>query len=136
MVTLRKVELPPAKMSVANYLGTKRPSGDFLFVSARVSALRGEVEEEVDTEAAKAAAQETVIDLRATIRQDIGSLDLIVSVEKMNGFVRSGPDFTGQLLVIDGASDCWSSCSVPQAGTPGRRPESLKMVRRPTPEVG
>jgi len=34
--------LPPAKAPVANYVGTKR-SGDLLFVSGRVSALRGEV---------------------------------------------------------------------------------------------
>ena len=34
--------LPPAKVPVANYLGTKR-SGDLLFVSGRVSQLRGEV---------------------------------------------------------------------------------------------
>ena len=33
--------LPPAKTPVANYLGTKR-SGDLLFVSGRVSQLRGE----------------------------------------------------------------------------------------------
>ena len=36
------IELPTPKKAVANYLGAKR-SGDLLFVSARVSELRGEV---------------------------------------------------------------------------------------------
>jgi hypothetical protein len=55
--------LPPAKPPVANYLGAKR-SGDLLFVSGRVSALRGEVGSEVALADAKAAAQDTVLDLR------------------------------------------------------------------------
>ncbi len=40
-------ELPPAKSPVANYLGCKR-SGEILYVSARVSRIRGEVGTEVD----------------------------------------------------------------------------------------
>jgi len=35
--------LPAPRPPVANYLGTKR-SGDLLFVSGKVSALRGEVQ--------------------------------------------------------------------------------------------
>jgi enamine deaminase RidA (YjgF/YER057c/UK114 family) len=41
--------LPPPKAPVANYLGSKR-SGDLLFVSGRVSQLRGEVGSEVSVE--------------------------------------------------------------------------------------
>ncbi len=55
-------ELPPAKSPVANYLGTQR-SGDLLFVSGRVSELRGEVGSEVTTEEAIAAARSTVVDI-------------------------------------------------------------------------
>ncbi len=40
------IQLPPPKTPVANYLGSKR-SGDLLFVSARVSELKGEVGSEV-----------------------------------------------------------------------------------------
>ncbi len=96
--------LPPAKKPVANYVGTKR-SGDLLFVSGRVSQGRGEVDREVSAEQANASAQSAMLDILAIIKADIGSLDQIASVEKLQGFVRSSPGFTGQPQVIDGASD-------------------------------
>jgi enamine deaminase RidA (YjgF/YER057c/UK114 family) len=96
--------LGPAKAPVANYLGTKQ-SGNLLFVAGRVSALRGEVGTDVDLARARTAARDTILDLLAIIRQDIGDLDRIVSVERMQGFVRSAPAFTEQPAVIDGASD-------------------------------
>ena len=96
--------LPEPKPPVANYLGTKR-SGDLLFVSGKVSALRGEVGGEVDIARAKLAARDAMLDLLAIIKQDIGDLDRIVSVERLHGFVRSAPTFIAQPEVIDGASD-------------------------------
>jgi len=98
------LSLAPPKPPVANYLGTKR-SGDLLFVAGRVSRLRGEVGSEITTDAARAAARETVLDLLAIIKRDIGDLDRIVSVERMQGFVRSAASFTEHPTVIDGASD-------------------------------
>ncbi len=97
-------ELPEPKPPVANYLGCKR-SGDLLFVSGRVSRQRGEVGTDVSLEQAKAAAESALIDVLAIVRESIGDLDRIVSVEKMNGFVRSSSSFTEQPRVIDGASD-------------------------------
>lgn len=107
--------LPPPKPPVANYLGTKR-SGDLLFVSGRVSVRRGVVGSDVDLATAKLAARDTVLDLLAIIKQDVGDLDQIKSVERVHGFVRSGPDFTEQPAVIDGASDLL----VALFGEPGR----------------
>lgn len=98
------LSLPAPKPPVANYLGTKR-SGDLLFVSGTVSALRGEVGSEVDIARAKLAARDAMLDLLAIIKQDIGDLDRIVSVERLHGFVRSAPTFIAQPEVIDGASD-------------------------------
>lgn len=98
------LKLPSPKPPVANYLGTKR-SGNLLFVSGCVSRLRGEVGSEISLDEARLAAQNTLLDLLAIIKQDIGNLDQIVSVEKMQGFVRSAASFTEQPQVIDGASD-------------------------------
>jgi enamine deaminase RidA (YjgF/YER057c/UK114 family) len=98
------LSLPAPKPPVANYLATKR-SGNLLFVSGRVSALRGTVGREVSTAQAKEAARGTLLDLLAIIKQDIGDLDRIVSVERLQGFVHSAPDFTAHPEVIDGASD-------------------------------
>ena len=96
--------LPPAKLPVANYLGTKR-SGDLLYVSGRVSQLRGEVGSDVTMADATRAARDAMIDLLAIVKQDIGDLDRIVSIEQLRGFVRSAPTFTEQPRVIDGASN-------------------------------
>ena len=96
--------LEPAKPPVANYLGTKR-SGDLLFVAGRVSRLRGEVGTTVTPAEARTAARDTVLDMLAIIREDLGDLDRIVSVEQVRGFVHSAPEFVEQPAVIDGASD-------------------------------
>jgi enamine deaminase RidA (YjgF/YER057c/UK114 family) len=107
--------LPPPKAPVANYLGTKQ-SGDLLFVSGRVSQRRGEVGTDLTIDDAKVAARDAVLDLLAIIKQDIGDLDRIVSVEQLRGFVRSAPTFTEQPRVIDGASELL----IALYGEPGR----------------
>ena len=96
--------LPAPKKPVANYVGCKL-SGSLLFVSGLVSSTRGAAGVEVAMEEASAAAAQTMLGLLAIVKRDIGDLDRIVSVEKLNGFVRSGPDFTEQPGVIDGASE-------------------------------
>ena len=98
------LELPAPKVPVANYLGTKK-SGKLLFVSGRVSQTRGEVGTELDTAEAKLAARDAMLNVLAIVKQDIGDLDRIESVEKLNGFVRSSPSYTEQPFVVDGASE-------------------------------
>ena len=98
------IELPSPKRPVANYAGCKR-SGDLLYVSGLVSVLRGAVGAEVSKEEGYEAARETVINMLAIVKDHIGDLDLIASVDKLLGFVHSAPDFTEQPLVINGASD-------------------------------
>ena len=109
------LELPVPGTPVANYIGTKR-SGDLLFVSGRVSALRGEVGSAISALEAKESARVTLLDIFAIIKRDIGNLDRIISVEKLQGFVRSSPTFTEHPEVLDGASDLL----VDLLGEPGR----------------
>src|SRR2546423_1643018 len=92
------LSLPRPKAPVANYLGTKR-SGNLLFVSGRVSSLRGEVGSEISAADARRAARETLLELLAIIKLDIGDLDRIVSIERMQGFVRSSASFVDHPLV-------------------------------------
>ena len=96
--------LPEAKRPVANYLGCKR-TGDTLYVSGRVSRIRGEVGSELDLAQAQEAAKEALLDILAIVKAEIDDLDSIISIEKLNGFVRSAASFTEQPTVIDGASD-------------------------------
>ena len=95
--------LPPPKPPVADYVGCKQ-TGPLLFVSALVSEMRGAAGADVDTDAAAQAAESTVLGLLAIIRDHLGNLDRVVSVDKMIGFVRSAPTFTEQPRVVDGAS--------------------------------
>lgn len=95
--------LPPPRPPVADYLGAK-VSNDLLFVSGRVSDLRGEVGSTVSLEEARLAARDTMLQLLAITKQVIGDLDRIASVEFVRGFVRSAADFADQPKVIDGAS--------------------------------
>jgi enamine deaminase RidA (YjgF/YER057c/UK114 family) len=96
--------LPAAKTPVANYLGCKR-SGDILYVSARVSETRGVVGADINLEEAQATARNTMLLILAIVKESIGNLDLIASVEYMQGFVRSASDFIEQPQVLNGASD-------------------------------
>lgn len=96
--------LPEVKKPVANYLGSKR-SGDLLYVSGRVSQIRGEVGTDLTASEAQLAARGALLDILAIVKNDIGNLDEIESVEKLVGFVRSAPSFTSQPEVIDGASN-------------------------------
>ncbi len=96
--------LPDPKKPVANYLGCKR-SGSTLYVSGRVSTLRGEVGTDLTVAEAHGAAKSALLDILSIIKSEIGDLDKIIAVEKLVGFVRSAPSFTEQPKVIDGASD-------------------------------
>ena len=96
--------LPAAKKPVANYVGCKK-SGGLLWVSARVSQVRGEVGSDLDVAQGQEAAKEALLDILAIIKDEIGDLDQIVGVDKLVGFVRSASTFTEQPAVIDGASD-------------------------------
>jgi enamine deaminase RidA (YjgF/YER057c/UK114 family) len=46
-----------------------------------------------------------VLQMLRTVKDQIGNLDQVASVEKLLGFVRSAADFTEQPKVIDGASN-------------------------------
>jgi len=96
--------IPVAQTPVGDYLGSKICE-NLLFVSGRVSELRGEVDSKISLDEARRAARYTVLQMLAIIRQDIGSLDRIESVEQLRGFVRSAPTFAARPEVIDGASD-------------------------------
>ncbi len=96
--------LGSAKAPVANYVGTKR-SGNVLFIAGRVSEQRGQVGTEVTQEEAKVAARDTMLDLLAIIKADIGDLDEIISILKLQGFVNAAASFNALPQVIDGASE-------------------------------
>ncbi len=96
--------LGKAKAPVANYLGTKQ-IGELLFVSARVSEQKGTVGLDVSEEVAKIAARDTMLYLLSIIKEDIGNLDKISSIVKLQGFVNANKTCDYLPQIIDGASE-------------------------------
>jgi enamine deaminase RidA (YjgF/YER057c/UK114 family) len=108
LVTLG-IKVPAVTTPVANYLLTRR-SGSLLFVSGHVCKENGQVVagrlgESVTTARGQELARATAIDILATVRDAIGSLDAVRTVIKLTGYVNSAQSFTEQSLVVNGASD-------------------------------
>jgi enamine deaminase RidA (YjgF/YER057c/UK114 family) len=104
------VTLPQPNPPVANYVPFVR-SGDLVHISGQVSVdagggVRGTVGQDVDLEAAKAAARLCGINLIAQMKAACdGDLSRVVRVVKLGGFVQAGPDFFDIPQVVNGASD-------------------------------
>ena len=106
----RGLALPAVSRPGGNYVPATRV-GDLLFLAGQVAMRDGElvatgrVGAEVTPEVAKTAAEVAVLNALAVAQDAIGSLDLIERVARMTVYVASGPDFTGQSQVANGASD-------------------------------
>lgn len=101
--------LPDAPAPAANYVPYVR-SGNLLYVSGQISAgpdglIKGRLGDDLDVAAGAAAARRCGLALLAQARAALGSLDQIVRVVKLGGFVCSTNDFTDQPEVVNGCSD-------------------------------
>jgi enamine deaminase RidA (YjgF/YER057c/UK114 family) len=114
----RIAELGLALPDVAKPAGAYVPAivaGHFVFTAgqlpspAGVLPATGKVGAEVTPEAAKEYAAVCVLNALAAAKSVIGSLDRILQVVKVVGFVASDPAFTGQPGVINGASELLGS---------------------------
>ena len=105
----RNIELPPVTAPVANYVGSVR-AGNLLFLSGAGPGREwwgkgGKVGKDLTVEEGYQAARSTGLNLLATARQALGSLDKVKRVVKVLGMVNSAPGFTDQPKVINGFSD-------------------------------
>ena len=103
------IELPPVTTPVANYVLTRR-SGSLVFVSGHVCKENGQVVtgrlgDSLSTARGQELARATLIDVLATVRDAVGSLDSVRTVIKLSAYVNSAETFTEQSLVANGASD-------------------------------
>lgn len=103
------IEIPAVSAPVANYVMT-RQSGSLLFVSGHVckrdgAVVTGQLGDSVSRDDGYALARATMLDILASARAALGSLDRVTAVVKIAGFVNSTATFTEQSLVINGASD-------------------------------
>jgi len=104
------IELPPVPSPIANFIRA-RQAGGLLFLSGHGpvrpdgSRVVGKVGSDLDVEEAKAAARLTGLNLLATTRTHLGSLDAVQAVVKVLAMVNSAPGFDRQPQVVDGFSD-------------------------------
>ena len=104
------VTLPDAPAPAANYVPYVIV-GDLVYVSGQIPAnadglITGKVGADLTVEEGAAAAKTCAISLLAQLKAACdGDIDRLVRVVKLLGFVNSGPDFTQQPQVVNGASD-------------------------------
>lgn len=105
------ITLPTPAAPVANYVGVVR-SGNHLVISGQLCfgpdgklAATGKLGAGVAVEQAKAAARLCAINVLAQVRAAVGSLDKVVRVVRLGGFIAATPDFTQHPAVMNGASD-------------------------------
>lgn len=106
----RGITLPPVPAAVANYVPYTR-MGNLVFLAGTGArrtpqpTQRGRVGADVTVEEAYQHARLAGLSLLAALREAAGSLDNVVRVGKVVGWVNAVPDFTEQAKVIDGCTD-------------------------------
>lgn len=103
------LQLPAVPAPVAAYVNCVR-TGNLLFLSGGLPIdgerrIVGKVPTDVSVDEAKEGARIVILNRLAVIQEEIGSLDKIVRIVALNGFVNSAPDFYGHPQVINGASE-------------------------------
>ena len=105
------ITLPQPATPMANYVGAVR-SGQLLFVAGHgpindpaKGMARGKLGRDLTTEQGYQVAREVGLNLLATVRAHLGSLDRVKRIVKVLGMVRSAEGFGDQPKVINGFSD-------------------------------
>ncbi len=104
------IELPAPPTPVANYVRAVR-AGNLVFLAGHGPLepeggyVTGKLGKDLTIEEGYKAARLTAIALLASLRAEIGSLDRVRQIVRVEGMVNSTPDFTDQPKVINGCSD-------------------------------
>ena len=103
------IQLPPVSAPAAAYVMAVQ-SGALVFLSGHIARRAGQpwvgkLGKDMNTETGKAAARGVAIDLIATLKAQVGSLDRVKRIVKVMGLVNSTETFTDQHLVINGCSE-------------------------------
>ncbi|HEU4668251.1 MAG TPA: RidA family protein [Arthrobacter sp.] len=103
------LELPSPPVPVANYVPI-RQVGNLVFTAGQtptrdgVLTISGKLGRELTIEQGQEASATAVLNCLAALKQHLGSLDRIVSVVSLTGYVASAEGFGDQPAVINGAS--------------------------------
>ncbi|MGI6020689.1 MAG: RidA family protein [Lachnospiraceae bacterium] len=103
------IELPDSSPPKAMYIPVKK-TGNIIFVSGQIPAVDGEivnpgrVGESVTEEQASESARICAVNIIAALKSELGDLDQVKNIVKIQGFVNSAPSFDRQHLVVNAAS--------------------------------
>lgn len=104
------IELPQVGKPVANYVKAVR-TGNLLFLAGHGpqktdgSWITGKVGKDLTIEQGYEASRLTAINILATIKAELGTLNKVKRIVKVNGMVNCTDDFFDQPKVINGCSD-------------------------------
>jgi enamine deaminase RidA (YjgF/YER057c/UK114 family) len=102
-----KIPIPPDP--AGSYIPIVK-SGNLMYVSGQIPMINGKVAftgkvSDDNIEMAKESARICAINILAQIKKDLGDLQKISKIVRLNGFVNSVPEFTQHPKVINAASD-------------------------------
>lgn len=95
--------------------------------------MKGKVGGDVSEEDAVRCARATALNVLASVRAQLGTLDAIKQVVKVYGMINSAPGFNRQFAVIDGASDLYIEIFGPEAGQHARSAVGMFELPRDLP---
>ena len=104
------IELPQVVAPVASYVPAVQ-TGNLVYTAGQLPVVHGEliatgrVGSSVDEETAKECARACALNALAAVVSVIGDIDRIRRIVKVVGFVASEPGYSGQPIVVNGASD-------------------------------
>ena len=106
-ITELGIDLPAPVKPIATYVRYVQ-TGNLLFISGTGpsgSAPTGKLGSDLTIEQGYAVAREVGLQIIATVKDALGTLDRVTRVVKVLGMVNSVPDFGDQPKVINGCSD-------------------------------
>ncbi|AUW47221.1 RidA family protein [Rhizobium leguminosarum] len=104
------ITLPDEFGALASYVPSRR-SGNLVFIAGQgpiaggKAVMRGKLGREFTVAEGMEAARMSIVNGLAVINREIGDLDRVTQIVKLNGYVNSTDDFEDQHLVINGASE-------------------------------
>ena len=138
-----EIALPPAAKPVGAYVAAVR-TGNLIFTAGQLPLRGGEliaagkVPADVTIETGQAAARQAALNALAALKADVGSLDAVVRIVRVNCFVNSSPGFTDQAKVANGASEVLvevfgdvgihTRCAIGAAELPLNAPVELDLI--------
>lgn len=119
------IQLPAAPTPKGLYksvvvVGNLAYTSGHLPVDAAGKMTTGRVGDDLDVQAGYQAARLAGLNILASLRKELGSLDRVARVVKILGVVSGTPEFTQQPAVVNGCSELFADVFGPDAGVGAR----------------